>query len=100
MFGVILTTSFVSMRNTHHKEVKTATPNTNHHKKGLTIKKQDTSFILFDLVTDYTLSMVMLIKIYYAIICGYKMLNHGSKDEEFLFDEHGDKKWKARILSK
>ena len=40
-----------------------------------------------------------MIKMYYATVYVYKFLNIGSKNEEFLFDEQGDKKWKARVLT-
>jgi len=41
----------------------------------------------------------MLVKMYFAIIYGYKILHNGQKDEEFLFDEQGDRRQKARDLS-
>lgn len=94
MFGVILTTSAMSMRDGLRNEKKSN--NSNVHR----LKKKKTSFILFNLVTDYTLILVMLVKMYSAIVYFYTLVHKGNKDEEFLFDEQGDKKWKARVLSR
>merc|ERR1712166_858460 len=96
-------TSFASMRDGLHSskanqaKMKSSTV-AGAHDKAKTSKK-NTSFILFNLVTDYTLIFVMLVKMYFAIIYGYKILHNGPKDEEFLFDEQGDRKQKARDLS-
>ena len=105
MFGVILMTSFASMRDGLHstkaaaaKQKATSSAASGSHDNKKTSKK-NTSFILFNLVTDYTLIFVMLVKMYFAIIYGYKILHNGPKDEEFLFDEQGDRKQKARDLS-
>jgi hypothetical protein len=103
MFGVILMTSFASMRDdlysskSNAARVKNSASSSGLDKKQA--NKKNTSFILFNLVTDYTLIFVMLVKMYFAIIYGYKILHNGPKDEEFLFDEQGDRKQQARDLS-
>jgi len=104
MFGVILMTSFASMRDGLHSSKATAAKMKSSSSAagahvGKKTNKKNTSFILFNLVTDYTLIFVMLVKMYFAIIYGYKILHNGPKDEEFLFDEQGDRKQKARDLS-
>ena len=103
MFGVILMTSFASMRDGLYSSKSNAARVKNYASSSGLDKKQankkNTSFILFNLVTDYTLIFVMLVKMYFAIIYGYKILHNGPKDEEFLFDEQGDRKQQARDLS-
>lgn len=96
MFGVIIMTSFASMRDgLHSSKSNAARVRSSASASGVDKKqasKKNTSFILFNLVTDYTLIFVMLVKMYFAIIYGYKILHNGPKDEEFLFDEQGEKK--------
>ena len=44
--------------------------------------------------------LVMLVKMYSAFYYLFNVISIGNKDEEFLFDEQGDKKWYARVLSR
>ena len=83
MFGLILLTSFASMRYILQSEINTS--------PGAVKKtgRRSNDYFLFNIVTDYTLVLVMLIKMYYAIIYGWKLVHKGSIDEEFLFDDQG-----------
>ena len=61
---------------------------------------QNKSFILFNLVTDYTTIALFLVKLFYAIGYAYSLLGQSRMDEEFLMDINGPAMQATRTLSK
>jgi len=74
--------------------------NTGGFTGGLIYKqaKKSKSFLLFDMVTDWVLIVLFLIKFYYAVTYGLSQQYRGKKDDEFLIAENGDRLWKTRVL--
>ena len=51
------------------------------------------------MVTDYTTIILMAVKLLFGFYYMKSLFFPGQKDEEFILDEHGDEKFKARIMS-
>jgi hypothetical protein len=57
-------------------------------------------FLLFNILTDYTMLALFAIKIYFAVIFVINLIWVGRMDEEFLLAKNGKSKWETRVLSR
>ena len=100
MLIIILTTSTVSME----KGLDVGKSSSNTQMLGeteeiKTMKTNSKSYILFDLVTDYTTVALFLVKIYHAILFGISLFGQSRPDEDLLMVDGGEQKQKVRSLS-
>ena len=51
------------------------------------------------MVTDYITITLMIFKLFYGLQYLWTYLFHGTKDEKYIMDKDGDKKWKIKKLS-
>jgi hypothetical protein len=66
---------------------------------NIATKKNDSSFILFNLVTDYVMICLMLVKLWYGFKFLKSNLFQGAMDEKYIMDKEGKEKWDIRNLS-
>lgn len=63
-------------------------------------QRDDDQFLLFNILTDYTMLSLFAVKIYFAVRFVINLIWVGRMDEEFLLQEFGQNKWETRVLSR
>ena len=84
IFIVMITTSNTQLRKTKQNTSKSIDTTKSIQKQS------DTSFILFNIVTDYITIFLMIIKLFYGLKYLKSYLFHGTKDEKYIMDKEGD----------